>query len=35
MTKAKLFTLLFAAVMLAMLLAGTKGGIGMNDGGYW
>jgi hypothetical protein len=35
MTKARLITLLFAAAMLAMLLAGTKHGIGMSDGGYW
>jgi hypothetical protein len=35
LTKARIITLLFAAVMLAMLLAGTKHGIGMNDGGYW
>jgi hypothetical protein len=35
MTKARLFMLLIAAVMLASLLAGTKHGTGMNDGGYW
>jgi hypothetical protein len=34
-TKARLFTLLIAAVMLAALLAGVKHGTGMNDGGYW
>ena len=35
MTKARLFTLLIAAVMLAALLAGAKHGTGMSDGGYW
>lgn len=35
MTKARLFTILIAAVMLAALLAGPKLGTGMNDGGYW
>ena len=35
MSKARLYTLLIAAVMLAALLAGTKHGTGMNDGGYW
>lgn len=35
MTKARLFTLLIAAVMLASLLAGAKHGTGMSDGGYW
>jgi hypothetical protein len=34
-TKARLFTLLIAAVMLAALLAGAKHGTGMSDGGYW
>ena len=33
--KARLMTLLIAAVMLAALLAGVKHGTGMNDGGYW
>ena len=35
MTKARLFTLLIAAVMLASLFARVKHGTGMNDGGYW
>ena len=35
MTQARLYMLLIAAVMLAALLAGTKHGTGMSDGGYW
>lgn len=34
MTNARLFTILMIVVMLAMLVAKTKG-LGMNDGGYW
>jgi hypothetical protein len=35
-TKARLFTLLIAAVMIAMLLAGHHfSAAGMADGGYW
>lgn len=34
MTKARFFTVLMLIVMVAMLLAQTKG-LGMNDGGYW
>jgi hypothetical protein len=34
-SKARLLTLLIAAVMLAALFAGVKHGIGMSDGGYW
>jgi len=34
--KARLLTLLMAAVMIAMLLAGHHWGpVGMRDGGYW
>jgi hypothetical protein len=35
MTKARLFILLIAAVMIAMLLAGHWSPAGMGDGGYW
>jgi hypothetical protein len=35
-TKARLFTLLLAAALIAMLLAGGHGlPTGLNDGGYW
>jgi hypothetical protein len=35
-TKARLFTLLLAAAIIAMLVAGAHGlPTGLNDGGYW
>jgi hypothetical protein len=35
-TKARLITLLLAAALIAMLLAGGHGlPTGLNDGGYW
>jgi hypothetical protein len=36
-TKTRLFTILMLVVMLAMLVAKSKGLVstGMNDGGYW